>query len=155
MFKVESKYYSEIFSRLADTAFKLLGLSGDASVEVEFVDADEIKELNSRTRGVDRSTDVLSYPALDEIKPFTKDNYPYDYDCERGEVVLGSIVICGEAAKKQAAEYGHSVERENCYLFVHGLMHLLGYDHIEENDRAAMREKEELVLSACNITRGE
>lgn len=155
MLKVDCEKYAEDFSALAAAAFDELGLSGNATVEVEFVTADEIHELNRRTRGVDRATDVLSYPTLDEIKPFTKENYPFDYDAQADAVEIGSIVICEEVALGQAEEYGHSVRRENCYLFTHGLMHLMGYDHIEESDRAAMREREEAVLNRCGVTRGD
>ena len=95
---------------------------------------------------------MLSYPALTEIMPLTADNYPFDGDGE-GRVFLGSVVICRAVAERQAAEYGHSAEREETYLFTHGLLHLLGYDHIEEEDRRVMREAEERVLSAIGITR--
>lgn len=155
MLRVDCEKYEDDFSSLAKAAFGVLNLDGNAVVEVDFVTKDEIHELNLRTRGVDRATDVLSYPALDEIKPFTKENYPFDYDEETGEIELGSIVICEAVAEEQAQEYGHSVRRENCYLFTHGLMHLMGYDHIEESDRTVMREKEEAVLNRCGITRGE
>lgn len=155
MLRVDCEKYEGDFSALAKAAFEVLNLDGNAVVEVDFVTKDEIHDLNLRTRGVDRATDVLSYPALDEIKPFAKENYPFDYDEETGEIGLGSIVICEAVAKEQAKEYGHSVRRENCYLFTHGLMHLMGYDHIEEADRAVMREKEEAVLCRCGITRGE
>lgn len=155
MLRVDCEKYEDDFSALAKAAFEVLNLDGNAVVEVDFVSKDEIHDLNLRTRGVDRATDVLSYPVLDEIKPFTKANYPFDYDEETGEIGLGSIVICEAVAAEQAQEYGHSVRRENCYLFTHGLMHLMGYDHIEETDRAVMREKEEAVLGRCGITRGE
>ena len=155
MLRVDCEKYQEDFNALAKAAFEILNLAGDATVEVDFVTKDEIHDLNLRTRGVDRATDVLSYPALDEIKPFTKENYPFDYDEETNAVELGSIVVCEEVAAEQAEEYGHSVRRENCYLFTHGLMHLMGYDHVKEADRAVMREKEEAALKACGITRGE
>ena len=153
MIKVDSEKQGEQFSRLASVAYEQLSLVGDAIVEVEYISSEQIHELNLRTRGVDRPTDVLSYPALDEIDDFTRENYPFEYDEERGGVFLGSIVVCESIAREQAQEYGHSFERENCYLFVHGLMHLLGYDHIEEEDRKVMREKEESVLLACGIGR--
>mgnify|MGYP000023825447 CR=1 FL=1 len=153
MLKIDSENYTEIFLQLAAAAFEKLELSGEAYAEVEFVTRAEIRSLNARSRGVDRETDVLSYPALDEIKPFTPENYPFEYDGNKNAVCIGSIVICGEVAEEQAAEYGHSQLREICYLFVHGLMHLFGYDHISEDDRAVMRQKEESVLSALNITR--
>ncbi len=153
MLKVDSEYYIDIFSQLAAAAFEKLVLSGEAYAEVDFVSKAEMRSLNARSRGVDRETDVLSFPAFDKIEPFTPENYPFDYDCDKNAVCIGSIVICGEVAEEQAAQFGHSPLRENCYLFVHGLMHLLGYDHISEDDRAEMRQKEELVLSALNITR--
>ncbi|MBQ8882921.1 MAG: rRNA maturation RNase YbeY [Clostridia bacterium] len=145
----------EIFDRIATQTYQTLNLSGDGAVEVCFVSKQQIRDLNAQTRNIDKVTDVLSYPALDEIVGLTKENYPYEYDDEIGAVQIGSIVICSEVALEQANEYGHSVERENCYLFTHGLLHLLGYDHIEENDRAIMREKEEEILGKLGITRSE
>lgn len=147
--------HEEIFNKITEKAFALLKLSGDAIVEVDFVSREEIHELNLKARSVDRATDVLSFPYLSELREFTAENYPYDYDEERRAVSLGSIVICEDVAREQAEEYGHSVERETCYLFTHGLLHLLGYDHIEDNDRAKMREKEEAILTSLGIVRSE
>ena len=140
-------------AKIAECAFNKLGLSGEAYVELVFVDEDEIHTLNLNTRGIDRATDVLSYPNLDKIMPFTKENYPYDYDEDAGSVMIGSIVICDSIAQKQAEEYGHPVERERSYLFLHGLLHLLGYDHISDEDKAVMRLKEEEILSDLGVTR--
>lgn len=137
----------------AEKAFEQLGLEGDCVAEIEYVSADEIRELNKRTRGIDSATDVLSYPALDEIMPFTYENYPFEYDDYNDGVMLGSIVICREIAEEQAKEYGHSAVRETTYLFVHGLLHLLGYDHEKEEDKAVMRDAEEKVLAAIGISR--
>lgn len=147
--------YEEIFNKIAAKAYELLPLTGEGVVEVDFVSKEEIRNLNRDTRSVDKTTDVLSYPSLDKIEALTAENYPYDYDEERKAVNIGNIVICEDVAREQAAEYGHSEEREVCYLFTHGLMHLLGYDHIEENDKAVMRAKEETVLSALGIVRSE
>lgn len=141
------------FARAADAAFAALSLAGEAEVEVNFVTEEEIRELNARTRDTDRVTDVLSYPMLDEIRPFTRENYPFDVDPENGRVPLGSIVICREVAARQAEEYGHSRDREVTYLFVHGLLHLLGYDHMTEEDKSVMREAEERILSAIGQVR--
>ncbi len=137
----------------ADEAFRQLGLEGDCVAEIEYVDKEDMRALNKRTRGVDNSTDVLSYPALDEIHPFTYENYPFEYDDYNNGVMLGSIVICREVAEEQAAEYGHSVTREMTYLFLHGLLHLLGYDHEKEEDKRIMRDTEEKVLGAIGINR--
>ena len=141
------------FAQAADAAFAALSLAGEAEVEVNFVTEEEIRELNARTRDTDRVTDVLSYPMLDEIRPFTRENYPFDVDPENGRVPLGSIVICRDVAARQAEEYGHSRDREETYLFVHGLLHLLGYDHMTEEDKSVMREAEERILSAIGQVR--
>ncbi|MBO5328136.1 MAG: rRNA maturation RNase YbeY [Clostridia bacterium] len=122
--------------------------------EVVFCDEEEIKNLNFQTRNINSVTDVLSYPTLsvgvgEDIKGA---DYPYDID-EEGKLFIGSIVICVKRAKEQAEEFGHSYERELYYLATHGVCHLLGYDHMEEGDKALMREKEEKVLSKINIKR--
>lgn len=126
----------------------------DISIELLFVSDTEIKQLNKDTRGVDKVTDVLSYPTLDGIcgKPLYKKDFPYDLD-EENRLLIGSVVVCRERARAQAEEYGHSYKRELHYLFVHGIMHCLGYDHIEERDKILMRQAEEKVLSAMGITR--
>ncbi len=153
MIKIDSEIEIPLFEKVSKTTFDVLALSGDCCVEVDFVTEEEIRELNFNTRNVDKVTDVLSYPALNEIVPFTADNYPYEYNEQSKSVGLGSIVICEAVAKSQAQEYGHSEEREKAYLFLHGLLHLLGYDHIEEDDKKIMREKEEEILNRLGITR--
>lgn len=124
------------------------------AVELLFVDEEEIRSLNAQTRGIDKVTDVLSYPSLDGIKgqALRKKEHPFEID-EEGNLLLGSIVICCQRAKEQAEEYGHSYERELHYLIVHGVMHCLGYDHITDEERAEMREKEEGVLTFLGIKR--
>ncbi len=153
MLVVDTPKYNEIFTKIAEKAYTILEFSGNAIVEVDFVSKDEIRSLNASTRQIDKVTDVLSYPSLYEITAFTKANYPFEYDEDRKGVNIGNIVICEDVAKEQAQEYGHSEERETCYLFTHGLMHLLGYDHIEEEDKNEMRAREEEVLSALGISR--
>ena len=124
------------------------------AIELIFVDEEEIRRLNNETRSIDKVTDVLSYPALDDIKgqALSEEDYPYEVD-EEGNLLIGSIAICCQRAKEQAEEYGHSYERELHYLIVHGIMHCLGYDHIEDEDRVEMREKEEYILGKLGITR--
>lgn len=118
------------------------------SAEIILTDEEQIKKLNSETRGIDSVTDVLSYPALDGIKgkPLKKADYPADIDDE-GNLFLGSIAICEKRAREQAEEYGHSFMREINYLAAHGLFHLLGFDHMTDGDKTEMREKEEQVLA--------
>ena len=137
-----------------------IGESVDAdvtlAVECIAVDEEEIRALNASQRGVDKVTDVLSFPTLDGIlgKKICGDDFPYDID-EEGNLLIGSIAICEKRAREQAEEYGHSYERELHYLLVHGVMHCLGYDHIEEKDKAQMREREEIVLEKLGIVRSE
>ena len=147
----------EFFERIADAASEYFSLEGSAEAELIFCDEEEICELNRDTRGVDKATDVLSFPLLNlvcgDYKPFTARNFPLDTDPDSGAVTLGSIAVCGSVAKKQAEEYGHSETRERGYLFLHGLLHLLGFDHMEESDKAKMREAEEGILSRLGLGR--
>ncbi len=108
-----------------------------------------IKEINKQYRNIDKTTDVLSFPMFekDEIDKKISNN---DFEHED---VLGDIVISIEKVKEQAQEYGHSFERELSYMIVHGFYHLMGYDHIEEDDKIIMREKEEVILNKLGITR--
>ncbi len=124
------------------------------SAEIVITDESEIRSLNAETRGIDSVTDVLSFPSLDGIRgaELRKADFPYETD-EDGNIFLGSIVICEKRAKEQAEEFGHSYLRELHYLAVHGLWHLLGYDHMTEADKLEMRAKEEKILSKLGITR--
>lgn len=112
-------------------------------VSVTFVDEEEIHSLNKQYRGVDRVTDVLSFPQFDDLNDVP----------EEGEACIGDVVICPEQALLQADDFGHSPERELLYLFVHSMFHLLGYDHIEEDDKLEMRAKEELIMSKIGVER--
>ncbi len=145
MFKFTGDVKPE-FLRLGGIIFDILELKGDAAVDIAIVNDEEMRELNNSTRNIDATTDVLSYPALTEIKEFTQKNYPDDYDAAARAVVLGDIAINTDAAARQAVEYGTG-EREINYLFVHGMLHILGYDHIADEDKKAMREVEERVLA--------
>lgn len=123
-------------------------------IECEFVDEEEIRRLNSGMRGIDKVTDVLSFPELENIKgkPIKKAEHPFELD-EDGALLIGSLAVCVKRAKEQAEEYNHSYYRELNYLIVHGILHCLGYDHIEEKDKAEMRAKEEEILGGMGITR--
>lgn len=121
------------------------------TVTLDVVDEDTIHAINKKYRDVDRATDVLSFPLL--TNDFTNEGNPFDVDRATGELCLGDIYICDKIARAQAEEYGHSYKREFCYLFVHGLLHLFGFDHIEDVDKVVMRKKEEIVMNTLNITR--
>lgn len=121
-------------------------------VNVLITDDEGIHQINLEQREVDRPTDVLSFPMFD-LAPGDKPGEE-DADPETGLVPLGDMVISLERAREQAAEFGHSLEREVCYLAVHSVLHLLGYDHMDEGPmKAQMRAREEAILGALGITR--
>ena len=117
----------------------------NAEVEVTFVDDEQIKEYNNEYRDIDKSTDVLSFPL--------GENGIYDTNPETGNKMLGDIVISVEHAVAQGELYGHGLRREIAYLTVHSMLHLLGYDHVDEGiQKAQMREKEEVILTKLGLT---
>ena len=116
----------------------------NAEVEVTFVDDGQIKEYNNEYRNIDKSTDVLSFPL--------GENGIYDTNPETGNKMLGDIVISVEHAVAQGELYGHGLRREIAYLTVHSMLHLLGYDHVDEGiEKAIMREKEEKILTKLGL----
>ena len=122
------------------------GFSDLAEVVVTFVDDAEIKKLNNEFRSIDKSTDVLSFPLGEDGE--------YDLNPETGAYSLGDVVISVEHAVAQSEEYGHSFERELSYLTVHSMLHLLGFDHVNGGDEAAlMRKTEEEVMTVLGLTR--
>jgi len=142
-----------LLERVAEAALSAMGAE-DAALDLSFVGRARIRALNASLRGVDRVTDVLSFPTIEHISlPLEKGEYPLDVDPDSGRVYLGSIVICRARAIEQAAEYGHSLQRELAYLTVHGVLHLLSFDHVEESDKVKMREAEERVLRMLGIGR--
>ena len=140
---------------VAKTVLKILKQTGSVSVELSIVSEEEIKRLNGEFRSIDKVTDVLSFPSLDGIryKNVTVKTHPLDLDEDGNAVFLGSIAICLERAKEQAAEYNHSEEREHCYLFCHGLLHLFGYDHMTEEDDVEMRALASAVMKKLKLKR--
>lgn len=127
-------------------------------ISLLFVDNDEIREINNETRNIDKETDVLSFPMLDYPKDKAfKDvykNYEFDETYMDGEeLVLGDIVLSLEKALEQSKEYNHSFKREASYLVVHSVLHLLGYDHMEEDEKKVMRKREEEILGQLDIRR--
>ncbi len=122
--------------------------------DVLLTDEDYIQELNREARGVDSVTDVLSFPSFDNIRGLELHaaDCPYDLD-DDGSIIIGSIAVCRKRCEEQAEEYGHSYERELNYLVTHGVLHLLGYDHMTDEDKAQMRALEEQVLARIGLTR--
>ncbi|KPI50123.1 heat-shock protein [Clostridioides difficile] len=136
----------ELIEKIKDIIIECLDYEGyddNYEVSLSFVDNKEIHELNREYRGVDRATDVLSFPLL-------SDDFE---DVELEEESLGDIVVSLERALEQSIEYNHSFEREVCFLICHSMFHLLGYDHDTDDNTKEMREKEEHILNKLNITR--
>ena len=128
------------------------GMEDDCEINVLITDDEGIHQINLEQRDVDRPTDVLSFPMFD-LEPGEHPD-EMDADPETGLIPLGDMVISLERTREQAAEFGHSVEREVCYLCVHSVLHLLGYDHMDEGPmKAQMREREEVILGELGITR--
>ncbi len=141
------------FDALSDAVYETLNQTDKLSVEVEFVSEEEIADLNLRLRKVRGVTDVLSFPSLEGIRGRAVKKKEFPMDVEGGRVFIGSIVVCVKRAQEQAAEYGHSELREFTYLVCHGLLHLFGYDHMNEEDKAEMRALEEKIMNAISVTR--
>jgi probable rRNA maturation factor len=138
---------------------QLLGLAGEAEgvtdgeVALTFVDDARIHELNREYRGIDRPTDVLSFAMQEGDEPDIVFDGLEDGESDPFSGMLGDIVISLERAKAQSEEYGHSLEREIGFLFVHGFLHLLGYDHQTAEEEAVMFAKQEEILRRAGLTR--
>lgn len=142
----KNRIYEELIQKVIAECFRVESLSGDNyCINIILTNPINIRKINKQYRNIDKETDVLSFPMFEknEIK-----KQAYDH-----QEVLGDIVISIEQVKKQAEEYGHGFERELAYMLVHGFYHLMGEDHMEEEDKKQMREKEEVVLKALNIER--
>lgn len=145
--------YDKIIKKLAKIVTAEMNLPKKSYIELDFVDKDEIKQINNETRKVDKVTDVLSFPNLDGIfqKQIKLEDFPFDIDYETKMLNLGSIVMCVDKVHEQAEEYGTGEMREFSYLLAHGILHILGYDHIEDDDKKIMREQEEKILRILNV----
>ena len=127
----------------------------ECEVSVLLTDNAGIQEVNRSMRGIDRPTDVLSFPSAEYASPADFDGLEDQdvFNPETGEYILGDILISAEKVKSQAAEYGHSEMRELAFLTAHSMLHLMGYDHEDEEERAMMEERQEAVLRRIGITR--
>ncbi|MDE6614411.1 MAG: rRNA maturation RNase YbeY, partial [Clostridia bacterium] len=129
--EIDSGLDCGLIQKVFDKVKSEYALPDNVRVELSVVDEDDIRQVNKEFRNVDSITDVLSFPTLEVKLPFDSRDYPYDVDLSTGELMLGEIMLCYKRAVEQSIEYNHSKERECCYLVLHGLLHLLGYDHIE------------------------
>ena len=135
----------ETFEKAAKTVFDEENLDYNWEISLSFVTPEEIRSINKKFRKTDAVTDVLSFPAAYDFSQGEKN--------EKGETVLGDVIICLKRAEKQSEDFGHSFKRELTFLYVHSLLHLLGYDHIEDEEREIMEEKQRIIMEKLNILR--
>lgn len=135
--------YEQDFTAIIEQALKTLGIEDDVEVSCVLVDDERIHEINREYRHIDRSTDVISF-AMEDNDQFYVEGMPR---------TLGDIFISVDHAKKQAEEYGHSLRREMCFLFTHGILHLLGYDHMTDEQEKEMFGLQDQILGALSIER--
>lgn len=148
--------YEEIIERVIGAALDYESCPYECEVNVLLTDDASIREINCGQRGIDRSTDVLSFPMIDYDAPADFGGFDERgelFDPESGELMLGDIVISLDHMAAQAAEYGHSRTRELAFLIAHSMLHLMGYDHMEEEERLVMEKKQEAILQSCGYTR--
>ena len=147
----------EIAALVIDAALELADCPYEAEINLLLTENAQIHEMNLEQRGIDRPTDVLSFPMIEYEEPgdfsVIDEESAEAFNPESGELMLGDIVISKKKVLSQAEEYGHSFERELSYMIVHGFYHLMGYDHIKEEDKKVMRPKEEKVLNDLKIKR--
>lgn len=149
--------YEAIAADLIEYTIDFLKCPYECQVNVLFTDNSGIKEINDLHRGIDRATDVLSFPNVDFPRPCDYDileNDIYDiFEPESGELLLGDIVISLDKVKEQSLEYGHSDMREVAFLIVHSMLHLFGFDHMTDEDRREMEQLQDEILNSKGYDR--
>lgn len=147
---------NELANQILNEFLDFVDCPYESEVSLMIVDDETIRAINKDMRNMDKSTDVLSFPMNDYPEPgdFSEiEETPDAFHPESGELLLGDIVISYEHLKNQAVEYGHSMKREFAFLMVHSLLHLIGYDHMEEEERILMEKKQKEFLNNIGITR--
>lgn len=146
----------ELAKKVIEAAIDYVDCPYEAEVNLLLTMNEEIHEMNRNFREIDRATDVLSFPMVDYVEAgdfdFLEDAAGY-FNLETGELMLGDIVISKEKVISQAEEYGHSIEREYAFLIAHSMLHLFGYDHMEEEERIVMETKQKEILEQLQILR--
>lgn len=148
-------HYKEIIENVITEACDYVDCPFETSVEVLLTDNDEIHEINLAQRNMDRATDVLSFPMNDypTAGDFSEIEEMGTFDPDSGELMLGDIVVSMDKVDSQAEEFGHSKERELAFLVAHSMLHLFGYDHMEEKERLVMEQKQNEILEKRGYTR--
>lgn len=148
--------YKEVCERTVKEVLSFLDFPMEAEISVTITDDEVIKAMNKEYRDIDSPTDVLSFPLIqfDLTKPYKECVFTADdKDPDTGDICLGDIVLNLNRIKSQAEEYGHSLEREYSFLICHSMLHLLGYDHIKDDDREKMEEAQKQVMERLGISR--
>ena len=138
-------YLDPIYKNLLEKTLEKVNFSTNCSVSVTFVDVDFIHKLNKEYRSIDRPTDIISFAYLDDIN---EKNIKSDY-----QIDLGEMYICVDVAEQNAIEFKSNLKKELCFLFIHGVLHLLGYDHMTSAEEKEMFSLQEEILSSLNINR--
>ena len=149
--------YQELAQQVVDFCLDYVAFPYEAEVNLTLTDNDGIHAINKEFRDIDRPTDVLSFPMLNYTQPgefgFLDDEDSDDFNPDTGEALLGDIVISVEKVVEQAESFGHSIEREYAFLITHSMLHLFGYDHMEEEEAKVMEQKQKDILNQMNILR--
>ena len=146
----------EVYEQAVTAVLDYSNCPYETEVSLLITDLDSIRQINKDMRGLDTPTDVLSFPMSDYDIPGDFDNIEDAddaFDPDSGELLLGDIVICADKIISQSIEYGHSMKREFAFLIVHSMLHLIGFDHIEENDRTVMEAASYEIMIKLNIPR--
>ncbi len=153
--------YEKVIRDVIEEAVAYVDCPFEVNVEVTITDNERIRAINRDQRDMDKATDVLSFPLIDYETPGdfsfledTENDFAYDYfEPDTGELMLGDIVVSSEKVYAQAEEYGHSCKRELGFLIAHSMLHLFGYDHMEEDERVEMERMQGEILDRLGITR--
>lgn len=147
----------ELIQRCLEAVLESEGCPYEAQVNVVITDNTAIREVNREFRGIDAPTDVLSFPMIDYERPADfsglEEQAEEYFDPDSGELLLGDMMISAEKVKEQAEAYGHSLEREFAFLTVHSLLHLCGYDHMEDEERRRMEDRQAVIMERLGIFR--
>lgn len=144
---IENLAEEKLIEKVVSTVLKMEQIKKKLDVYITLTNNENIRKINAEHRQIDKATDVLSFPMFDRGEI---DSLKIEDDTED---ILGDIIVSVEKVREQAEEYGHSFERELAYLVTHGMLHLLGYDHMIDDEKVVMRKREEEILGALEITR--
>ena len=143
--------YMRLYERCVDATLNAENCPYETCVSLLVTDDDGIRQINKDTRSIDKSTDVLSFPMQNYKAPSDfsgVEDESDSFDPESGELILGDIVLSADKIREQALAYGHDIQREYAFLIVHSMLHLCGYDHMEDDDRILMEERQKVIMES-------